>query len=452
MVSERLYDAVSSPRTARPSPLSQKAKGGLETASTQRVHAAGRELLKVALVGCGGRGTGAASQILQASPAVRLWAMADVFSDRLEGALAMLQNGVGARYDRQAHAGLASQIDVPPEQRFIGWDAYQKAIDSGVDAVILATTPHFRPMQFAYAVQRGVNAFLEKPVATDAPGVRQVLAAGRKAEKENLKVAAGFRRRHDAMYEEAMKRLHDGAIGRLTYLRTYFNHAAMWHIPRESSWSEMEYQMRNWQHFSWASGDHTCEQQAHSFHVVWWLLGKPPEKAVGMGGRQVVKGPDFGDVFDHHSVEFTYDDGLKLFAQCRQIDACWVQMAKFAHGTEGWCHLEQGRGGRIEDRSPWSHRKPVPNPYQVEQNLFVDAILNDKPCNEAELAASSSMMSVMARMAIYPGVEVTWDQAFNSNVKPGPKTYAWDAEPPLEPAPNGTYEHAVPRPGVWREI
>jgi myo-inositol 2-dehydrogenase / D-chiro-inositol 1-dehydrogenase len=425
---------------------------GLGTLAAPRVHAAGSEVLKVALVGCGGRGTGAASQILQANPAVKLWAAADVFSDRLETAIKLLQKGVDARYDREAHAGHEPQIEVPPERRFVGWDAYQKAIDSGVDAVILATTPHFRSMQFAFAVQQGVNAFIEKPVATDAPGVRQVLAAAAEAKKKNLKVAAGFHRYHNAMYQETVERVHSGAIGQLMFLRTYFNHAAMWHIPREPQWNEMQYQMRNWQHFSWASGDHTCEQQAHSFQVVWWLLGKPPLKAQGMGGRQVVKGRDYGDVFDHHAIEFTYDDGLRLFAQCRQINACWVNMSECAHGTEGWVELDQKNGCRIEGKSPWNARKSVPNPYQVEQNLFVDAMMNNKPYNEGEMAAYSSMMSVMARMATYSGVEITWDQALNSKVKPGPKTYAWDAEPPLRPAADGTYEHAVPQPGIWREF
>jgi myo-inositol 2-dehydrogenase / D-chiro-inositol 1-dehydrogenase len=416
------------------------------------VHVAGRETLKVALVGCGGRGAGAASQILQANPIVKLWAMADVFSDRLEATLTLLAKGIDARYDRDAHKGLPSQIDVPQERRFVGFDAYQKAIDSGVDAVILATTPHFRPMQFAYAVSRGVHAFIEKPVAVDAPGVRQVLAAGQEARKRNLKVAAGFHRRHNAMYEETIPRLQDGAIGPLKFLRTYFNHSAMWHIPRKPEWNEMQYQMRNWQHFIWGSGDHTCEQQAHSYHVVYWLLGRPPVSAVGMGGRQVCKGAKYGDVFDHHAIEFTYSDGLKLFAQCRQIDGCWANMTECVHGTQGWCDMEQKRAAVIQGEKPWKSRKPVENAYQVEQNIFVDAVLSNKPHNEVELAALSTMMSVMGRMATYSGVEITWDQALNSKVKLGPKTYAWDAEPPLVPGPDGTYEDAVPKPGIWREF
>jgi predicted dehydrogenase len=416
------------------------------------VHAAGRESLKVALVGCGGRGAGAASQILQASPAVKLWALADAFSDRLETALNLLAKGIDARYDREAHQGLPSQIEVPPERRFVGWDAYQKAIDCGIDAVILATTPHFRPVQFAYAVSRGVHAFIEKPVAVDAPGVRQVLAAAEEARKKNLKVAAGFHRRHNTMYQQAIARLQDGAVGELRFLRTYFNHGAMWFVPRQPEWNEMQYQMRNWQHFIWASGDHTCEQQAHSYHVVYWLLGRPPQSAVGMGGRQVCTGPKYGDVFDHHAIEFTYADGLKLLAQCRQINNCWTNMSECAHGTKGWCEMDQKRGGVIDGKTPWSQRKQVQNPYQVEQNVFVDAILNDTPHNEAELAALSTMMSVMGRMASYSGVEITWDRALGSQVKLGPKVYAWDAAPPVLPGPDGSYEHAVPKPGVWKEF
>ena len=376
--------------------------------------------------------------------------MADLFADRLESALGWLQKGVDARYDREAHEGHASVIDVPPERCFVGFDAYRKAIDSGVDAVILATTPHFRPMQFAYAVARNVHAFIEKPVAIDAPGVRAVLKAATEAKRKNIKVAAGFQRYHNPVYREAIDRLKGGAVGRLSHLRTYFNHGTMWHVERKPEWTELEFQMRNWQHFAWTSGDHTCEQQAHSFHIVYWLLGRPPAVAVGMGGRQVCKGAQYGDVFDHHMIEFTYDDGLKLFAQDRQISGCWADMSEWVHGDLGTCELRQSRGAVIEGASPWRLRDRGNNAYQLEQSAFVDAIRADRPYNEGELAAMSCMMSVMARMATYSGVEVTWDKALHSQRRLGPESCGWESAPPLLPGPDGTYEHAVPMPGVFK--
>jgi len=367
----------------------------------------------------------------------------------LETARDALINGVDARYDRQEHGGAGTQIDVPPERQFIGWDAYKKAIDSGADVAIMATTPHFRPMQFEYAVQQGLHAFIEKPVAVDAPGVRQVLAAAQAAKQNNTKVAAGFQRFHNPMYQEAIGRIQDNAIGGLTYLRTYFNHGTMWDIPRKPEWNEMEFQMRNWQHFCWTSGDHTCEQQAHSFQIIYWLLGRPPLKAVGMGGREVCKGARYGDIFDHHAVEFTYDDGLTVFAQDRQINGCWTEMAEAIHGTDGWCRIQQNDNATIQGAHPWSYPGRGINAYQLEQNAFIDAIVNDKPYNEGEMAAMSCMLSVMTRMATYSAQEVTWEKAFQSQVRLGPDTYAWDADPPVQPGPDGTYEHAVPVPGRW---
>lgn len=417
---------------------------------SRSVHAASSDVLKVALVGCGGRGTGAASQILQAHPSVRLWAMADLFADKLETSLTNLQKGVEARYDREAHEAQASVIDVPPERRFVGFDAYRQAIDSGVDVVILATTPHFRPAQFAYAVSRNVHAFIEKPMAIDAPGVRSLLETTAEAKRKNIKVAAGYQRFHNPVYRQAITRLKDGAIGQFSHLRTYFNHAATWTVARKPEWTEMEFQMRNWPQFVWTSGDHTCEQQAHSFHVVYWLLGRPPVSAVGMGGRQACTGAKYGDVYDHHSIEFTYDDGLQLFAQDRQISGCWNDMSEWVHGSDGKCELRQYKAATIEGANPWSLRDRGNNAYQLEHNAFVDAIRNDKPHNEGELGAMSCMMSVMARMATYSGVEVTWEKALNSQYRLGPETCTWDSQPPVLPGPDGTYEHAVAVPGITK--
>ncbi|MBF0199127.1 MAG: Gfo/Idh/MocA family oxidoreductase [Planctomycetes bacterium] len=413
------------------------------------VHAEGKDIVKVALVGCGGRGTGAASQILKAHPSVKLWAMGDLFSDRLESSLDLLQKGVGKRYDREAYKGQASSIDVPPERRFNGFDAYQKAIDSGVDAVILATTPLFRPLHLTYAVAKNVNAFIEKPVAVDAPGVRTILEASKEAARKKVIIASGYQRFHNPVYQEAIERIHNGEIGKLSHIKTYFNHGATWHIERKPEWSEMEFQMRNWQHFGWTSGDHTCDQQAHSFQVAYWLMGKPPVSAVGMGGRQVCKGQKYGNIYDHFATEFTYDDGVQLFAQDRQIDGCKTDMSEWIHGLEGMCEIRQYRGATMTGKNQWRKRDRGHNAYQIEHNVFIDAIRNNKYYNEGEMAGYSTMMSVMARMACYSGVEVKWDEALASNHRLGPIDCTWNTKPPLTPGKDGTYEHLVPVPGVY---
>lgn len=410
----------------------------------------GRDIVKVALVGCGARGTGAASQILKSHPSVKLWAMADLFSDRIKSSHKLLTEGVNKRYDREESVGQAESIEVPPERRFLGFDAYKKAIDSGVDAVILATSPAFRPVHLAYAVSKNVHAFIEKPVAVDGPGVRMILEASAEAKKKNVIVASGYQRYHNPAYQEAVKRIQDGSLGQISHLRTYFNHGATWHIVRKPEWSEMEYQMRNWQQFAWTSGDHTCDQQAHSFQVAYWILGKPPVSAVGMGGRQVHKGPNYGNVYDHFYTEFNYDDGIQLFAQDRQIDGCKTDMSEWIHGHEGVCEIQQYRGATISGKDPWRMKDRRFNAYQIEHDIFVDAIRNNKVYNEGVMAAHATMMSVMARLASYSGVEVKWEEALNSEHKIGPwDNCTWDTKPPIMPDKDGTYEHAVAMPGVY---
>lgn len=406
-------------------------------------HAAGDDTLKVALVGCGGRGTGAAVQALSTAGPVRLWAMADLFEDKIEKSLAALKKANPGRYDRQAHASMANRLDVPPERRFVGFDAYKQAIDSGVDVVILTTQPHFRPLQFEYAVECGKHVFMEKPVATDAPGVRRVLAAARLAKEKNLKVGVGFQRHHDAAYVEVINRLRDGAVGPIQYLRCYWNSSgARTPFVRTADMGEMEYQLRSAYYFTWISGDHIVEQHVHNIDVCNWIMGSHPASAQGQGGRQVRVGPLYGDIFDHHFVEYTYAGDIKMFSQCRHIPGCWNHVGENVVGVKGKADVSAGwieAGGE-----PWRFRGEKTNPYQVEHDVLFDAIRNDRPHNEAEYGAVTTMTAIMGRMATYSGQVVQWDEAIGSELSLSPDRYAWDGTPPVLPGDDGLYPCAVP--------
>jgi predicted dehydrogenase len=423
-----------------------------QLAVPRAVHAAGSDELKIALIGCGGRGTGAAVQALSTAGPVKLWAMADAFADRLEISLAALTKGQQGRYDTQAHEGFGQKVDVPPERRFVGLDAYKRAIQSGVDVVVDASPPGFRPAHFEYAVAQGKHVFMEKPVASDAPGVRQVLAAAEEAKRKNLKVGVGLQRHHQHAYLETIKRLRDGAIGKLMLLRCYWNtgYPGKSKPERLPDQTEMEYQLRNWYFFTWLSGDHICEQHIHNLDVANWAMGGHPVEANGMGGRQVRTGPDWGQIFDHHFVEFTYGDGTKMYSQCRQVPDCWNSVTEHAHGVEGACDIS---GSTIDKdgRTAWSLRAPRGkqeqqwgNPYQVEHDVLFDAVRNDKAHMEAEYGATSTMTAIMGRMATYGGKVVTWDEAFGSDVSLQPERLALDAPAPITPGEDGLYPVAIP--------
>jgi len=409
-------------------------------------HPFGDETIKVALIGCGSRGTGAAAQALLTKGPVKLWAMADLFSDRLEASLNGLVRGFEADYDREASAGLEARVDVPPERRFVGFDAYQQAIDSGADLVILATHQHFRPMHFAYAVKQGKHVFLEKPMGVDVPGVRQVMAAGEEAKKKNLKVGVGLYMRHSRRVQETFRRVREGAIGRPALLCCYFNMSALRDTPpRPADMSEMTYQLRNPYHFQWLSGDYVVDALVHYFDLCLWLHGGHPGSAQGQGGRQLYLPSQQGDTFDHQAIEFTFEDGVKLFAQTRQISGCWTRSTAQAYGPHGRADLYPGR---IEGRTPWRPRGPMPNPYQVEHDVLMDAIRRDTPYNDVDHAARATLVGIMGRMASYSGQQITWDQVVNCNVRLAPDRYAFDATPPVLPDETGRYP--VPMPGVTK--
>jgi predicted dehydrogenase len=392
-------------------------------------HAAGDDQLKIALIGCGGRGTGAASQALSTKGNVKLVAMADAFEDRLEGSWNNL---------KKKHA---DRIDVPKDRRFVGFDAYKQAIDSGVDVVLLTTPPGFRPIHFEAAVNAGKHVFMEKPVAVDPPGIRKVLAAAEEAKKKNLCVGVGLQRHHQNKYRETIERLQNGAIGDILATRVYWNGGGVWVRPRKPEQTEMEYQMRNWYYFVWLCGDHICEQHIHNLDVSNWLKGGHPVECNAIGGREVRKGPEYGEIFDHFAVEYTYGDGTKMFSQCRHIRNCWNSVSEHAIGSKGTADIS---GGRISAEKDWRFRDKSPNPYQVEHDDLFAAIRNGTPYNEAEYGAHSTMTSILGRLAAYSGKVVKWDEAMKSNLSLAPQEYDFKATPPVVPDPDGLYPVAVP--------
>ncbi|MDZ4688100.1 MAG: Gfo/Idh/MocA family oxidoreductase [Planctomycetaceae bacterium] len=410
------------------------------------VYASGDDTVKVGLVGCGGRGTGAASQALSTQGNVKLVGVADAFEDSAKNSLKNLKSSLGEKADRVA---------VKDENIFTGFDAYQKLIDSGIDLVILATPPGFRPIHFEYAVKAGKNIFKEKPVAVDAPGVRQVLEANKIAKEKKLKVGVGLQRHHQAGYLETISRLKDGAIGDILALRVYWNGGGVWdpRITRAQAKSEMEYQMRNWYYYNWLCGDHICEQHIHNLDVGNWLKGGPPVRANGMGGRQVRVDKKYGEIYDHHYVEYEFADGTYMYSQCRHIPNCWNSVSESASGSKGTVDIS---GYKIKPvgGEEWSFgrggRRAGGDPYQVEHDDLFAAIRSGAEYNEADNGAMSTMTSILGRMATYSGKVITMEDALASNISLMPKTFAWDADPPVMPKEDGSYPIATP--GVTKVV
>ncbi len=407
------------------------AAGGLSLARS--AHAAGSDVLRVALVGAGGRGTGAAMNILSTKANVRLVAVADAFEDRVEAAVKNLAAGQKAR------------VDVPKDRRFAGLDACQKALDCGVDLVLLCTPPGFRPSQFEAAVKAGKQIFMEKPVATDAPGVRRILAANQEAKRKNLAVAVGHHLRHETKHIEVVKRIHDGAIGDVKYLRVYFNASGIWNRARKPDQNEMQYQVYNWYHFTWLSGDHLVEQHVHDIDVGNWIKQAHPIRAEGMGGRQVRFQPGIGEIYDHHAVEFEYADGSRMFSYCRQIPGCWGSFSQHAHGTKGSASIE-GHGASelcVDGQTPLKWKRTADG-HQVEMDDLVAALAAGEAYNEADSAAESTMTAILGRMATYSGKMVDWDAAIASKLDLAPAQLTWDAVPKTKPGLDGVYPCATP--------
>ncbi|NUQ65508.1 MAG: Gfo/Idh/MocA family oxidoreductase [Pirellulales bacterium] len=406
-------------------------------------HAAGSGELKVVLIGCGGRGQGAIRDCMNASKItgekIRLIAVADAFEKKARDA-----------FDRLKKEGdYSSMVDVPDDRVFSGFDCYEKAIAVGPDLVILATSPGFRPIHYQAAIAAGKHVFMEKPCCVDAPGYRSLLETNKAADAKGLKVGVGLQRHHEPRYQETIKRIQDGAIGDLKYLRAYWNGAGVWVRPRRPEQTEMEYQMDNWYYFVWLSGDHICEQHVHNLDVCNWVKGGHPVEANGMGGRQVRRGKDVGHIYDHHFIEFTYDDGTKMFSQCRHIPKCWDSVSEFAHGTKGWADCS-GKELHVAGKKQWEFLGERPSAMVQEHADLQKAIRSGEPYNEGHYGADSSFTAVLGRMATYSGQVVKWDDAVAGGPSEMPETYAWDAKPPVLPDESGSYEHAVAMPGIYK--
>ncbi|MEX0779369.1 MAG: Gfo/Idh/MocA family oxidoreductase [Balneolales bacterium] len=402
-------------------------------------YAGGSDKIKVALVGCGGRGTGAANQALSTGDDVQLVAMADAFQNRLDNALETLSN----RY------GDTDQLNVPKEHQFTGFDAYEKAI-ALADVVILATPPGFRPTHFEAAVEAGKHVFMEKPVATDAPGVRQVIEAGKVAKQKNLNVVLGLQRRYQNNYKEVINRINQGEVGDIVSGQIYWNSAGVWVNERQANQTEMEYQMRNWYYFNWLCGDHIVEQHIHQIDVANWFIGEYPSSAQGMGGREIRKGNEYGEIFDHHFVEYTYPSGAVIASQCRHQPNVMNRVSETFQGTKGTSDTDGGGRGLLRGYNGnvrYEHSSDQdPNPYQQEHNELFAALRKGNVINQAEVGAKATMTAIMGRMATYSGQVIDWDKALNSNINIIPAKLGWNEQPPTLPDENGNYP--VPVPGV----
>jgi myo-inositol 2-dehydrogenase/D-chiro-inositol 1-dehydrogenase len=418
------------------------AGAGFALSAATHAHAAsGSDEVKIGLIGSGGRGSGAASQALSTgNKNMVLWAMGDAHKDRLDSAYSNLSN---------KHP---DQVKVPDERKFVGLDAYEKVLKE-CDLVILATPPGFRPYHFEAAINAGKHVFMEKPVAVDAPGIRKVLEVAKIADEKGLKVACGLQRRYQDCYLEALKQVKENnIIGDIVGGQVYWNSAGVWVKDRLPGQTELQYQLLNWYYFNWLCGDHIAEQHVHNIDVANWFIGSNPVSAQGMGGRQVRTGKEFGEIFDHHYVEFTYANGVRINSQCRHQKGCYNPVREEFTGTKGILYLDNGGRCYANDHKGntiWKYRssnpdRKDPDPYQVEHNVLQDAILNNKPRNDAYYTAESTMTSILGRMASYGGKEVQWDAAINSKIQLMPAKVTWETEPPVKPKEDGTYEIATP--------
>jgi len=396
--------------------------------------------LKAGLVGCGGRGSGAALNFLSAGPNLSIVALGDVFQDRVDEARGKIEK---------------KGQKVADDKCFVGFDAYQKVIGSDVDIVILATPPHFRPQHFAAAVEAGKHVFMEKPVAVDPTGIRSILDSASKAKTKNLTVVTGTQRRHQPSYKQAFERISNGAIGEIVTARVLWNQGQLWFKERQQAWSDMEWLIRDWVNWASMSGDHIVEQHVHNLDVAWWFLGAYPVKAVGFGGRarRIT-----GDQYDFFSVDFEMPSGIHVHSMCRQIDGCANDVSEYVIGTNGWANLSskdctifkkdgtvawQFSATREEaaNANPDAPQKKA-DPYELEHVDLVNSIRTATPFNEAENTAKSTMTAIMGREAAYTGRAVTWDEMMKSSLRLGPTEYA------LGPAP---IEVKIPVPGKARE-
>ncbi|MFB3853765.1 MAG: Gfo/Idh/MocA family protein [Vicinamibacterales bacterium] len=364
------------------------------------VFAQGSDAIRVGVIGCGGRGTGAAINCMQAAPGVEVVAMGDLFADRIESSLARLTREFPGR------------VKVQKDRQFSGFDNYKGVCACPeVNLIVTAAPPGFRPIHLAAAVEAGKHVFMEKPVAVDPVGVRSVIASSEAARHKGLAIVAGTQRRHQQHYVEMMKRVHDGQIGEIVSAQCYWNQGDLWVKDRTPGMSDMEWQCRNWLYFTWLSGDHIVEQHVRNIDVVNWALGSVPESVMGMGGRQVRVGPQFGNIFDHFAVEYEYPNGVRVMSMCRQTKGCAERVDERIVGTKG---VAWGTG-KITGPSPWTFEGKETDPYVQEHVDLIASIRNGTPLNEGRQVAESTMSAIIGRMSAYTGREISWKWAMESS-------------------------------------
>ncbi|ERJ59139.1 Gfo/Idh/MocA family protein [Sphingobacterium paucimobilis] len=400
------------------------------------VFAAGTDAIRVAVIGCGGRGTGAAVDALESGQNIKIVALADAFADNLDKAYTNLSK----KY--------SDKLDIPDSRRYVGFDAYKAAIKDA-DVVILTTPPGFRPIHFEEAIRAGKHVFMEKPVAVDIPGIRKVLEVAAEAKRKKLNVVVGLQRRYQTNYREAISRIQDGAIGDVVSGQVYWNSGGVWVRPRKPGQTEMEYQMRNWYYFNWLCGDHIVEQHVHNIDLANWVKGKYPVSIEGTGSRAHRTGKDYGEIYDNFAIEMTYDDGSVVYSQCRHFEGTHNRVEETFQATKGRVYLSAGNQAVLWDangKEIYRHdAKGNPNPYRQEHvELFAAIAKGEYKFDNAEYGAYSTLTGIIGRIACYTGNVVKWEKAIQSNISLMPERYAWDALPRPLPGEDGLYPVAVP--------
>jgi len=438
----RTHQPATAATTSRRAFLRAAAATTLAATVVPHVHAGEDNTIKLALVGCGGRGTGAAANALSTKGPTKLCAMADVFDVRLQPSFQALSKQ------------FPKQVEVPKERQFLGTDGYKQAIDAVAPGglVLLATPPAFRPMHVEYAVAKGCHVFMEKSFAVDPAGVRRVLKAGAEAEKKNLAIAGGLMSRHFPPLEEAVRRIHEGAIGKVIAAYCYREHAPVGFTPKAAGESDLAHQIRNYSNFTWLNGSFLLDWLIHDIDVCCWIKDAWPVSAQGQGGRQVRTEPD--QLFDHYAVEYSFGDGTRMLAQGRHITGCWAFAGNVVHGAtgtavgSGWGQPPHIYKGHEQTRANllWEYKGPGCNDYQCEHDLLFAAIRQNKPYNEAERCAKAAMAGILGRMAAESGKMVTWDEALASNLElaPGLDQLTMDSAAPVLPDAQGRYPVAMP--------
>jgi predicted dehydrogenase len=405
--------------------------GGL----ARSVHAAGSDVIKVGLIGCGGRGSGAAVNAMNAGEDVRLVAMADLFADKAQAARENLRKS------------RPNQVLVDDEHLFHGFDAYQKVVDSDVDVVLIACTSRFHPQYLKAAVDAGKHVFVEKPHSLDVPGLRVAESACQEAKKKGLSVVSGLCWRYDLAVRETMKRVQDGAIGDIVAIEETYLRSPYRIIARDPKWTELEWQFRNWYHFCWLSGDDILQSLLHNLDKTAWALGEePPAAAFAVGGRSQKVEPVHGDQFDNAAIGYEYANGVRVYGFSRAQAGVFNQTADVIMGTKGQAYMPNRCKIVVDGKTTWQwdRRKPKPSMYDVEHQELFDSIRSGKPINNGLYMVRSTMLAILGRMVAYTGQKITWDEAMKSEQMLGPESVSWGTKPPLQPEADGTYAAPVP--------